>query len=161
MRSRPLPLSAIVDALDCADECLTQFLDVRSGEVFVVPEDAGADLLADIVGEKRLRLARGDERDLPALDDIQPERFRRLPSQLELEEVHVLRDFARSHPSDDERRQLLDATYGRGLYRRFRETVQRLGLRDAWQAYRTRWLAACAREWLQEEELPFVDDLPR
>ena len=53
------------------------------------------------------------------------------------------------------RDQLFDAISGRGAFRMFRSTLDRLGLREDWYAYRHSAFEDIARDWLEEHNIRF------
>ncbi|MFW6201082.1 MAG: UPF0158 family protein [Gemmatimonadota bacterium] len=154
--STPVKLSRIVEALDYPDDWQC-FLDRSTGKVVTITEDErpyldgeGDDEFGDlpewhreIVGEVRRALESGD--------------LVELPNRFDVHEWDVMRRFSSSR-SDPARGELLDAIHGRGAFRLFRRTIERLGLREAWFEYRTDALRVIARDWLEENEIEFVEE---
>lgn len=110
-----------------------------------------------------------DPEDLPdwqqkALLDTQRvlygEDFLKLPGSWDIDEHHIMRDFAISRPATRESNQLQHALRGSGAFRRFKETVANLGLRDEWFEYRDMVVAELAREWLERQKIAYADDVP-
>lgn len=60
---------------------------------------------------------------------------------------------------DDLRDRLLRAVHGRGAFRRFKDVVYEEGIQHDWFAHRDARLADIAREWLEADGVPYVDDV--
>ncbi len=54
--------------------------------------------------------------------------------------------------------ELWRAIKGKGAFGRFKETAGRLGLRDAWHAYREHAMKEFVRDWAEARQIPMVDD---
>jgi hypothetical protein len=65
-----------------------------------------------------------------------------------------MEDFAESRP-DRVQEELLRALRGAGAFRRFKDELERLQIRDEWFRHRRQALVEIAREWLEANELPF------
>ncbi len=53
---------------------------------------------------------------------------------------------------------LLNAIRGRGAFHRFEEITHREGIQDDWYRYRNNTLNRIAADFLEAEEIAFVDD---
>jgi predicted thioesterase len=91
-----------------------------------------------------------DDRDL----DFE-EGWLRLPNQRDAGEYDMMTDFADTVVNSRKREQLEVALSGRGAFRRFKDAVNRLGIADAWYAFRDMRYLEFARDWCEEEELPY------
>jgi hypothetical protein len=157
METGRVSLSEIAESLlDGAGE-LTHILDRQTGEVLIVPEDAERDLL-EWAGASPAEIDELEDVGF-ALDEFDPARFVRIPGPYERHELHAMRAFARSRPPGPDAGRLLDATYGRGLYRRFKDEAYRQGVQDDWFAFRLRHVAPIARKWATDKAVTFIDDL--
>jgi hypothetical protein len=68
-------------------------------------------------------------------------------------------DFMISNPR--KREQLEIALSGKGAFRRFKDVVDRVGVDAAWYAFRDRRYQEFARDWCDEEEVPYdKNELP-
>jgi hypothetical protein len=81
-----------------------------------------------------------------------------LPSKFEIHEWEIMRRFCYS--LDDERlsSELLDAIHGSGAFRAFENTIYYRGIEERWYSYRQDALEQIARDWLERNEIPFVED---
>jgi len=81
-----------------------------------------------------------------------------LPSQWDIHEYEMMETFCHSVEDDDHREQLLRAIRGRGAFRYFRDTCDRLGLTEDWYAYRDQAYEDVAVQWLKAHDVPYVRD---
>ena len=154
---KPFSLREVADAFGVNVDYLTHYLDLQERNVVIHQEGGTGDTLAAL-GATEEQIAEQDEFG-NGLDDHFPDRLLRLPDSFEVPELVAIREFARTQPPGPDRDRLVDATYGLGLYRRFKDEAYRQGLLDAWFAHRDRYFAEAARVWLSGADLPFVDDL--
>lgn len=151
----PVRIAAIIEALDYPEEW-ESYLDPDTGEVIAVTEEE-----RDYVDDPEL-----DVSDLPAwLQEsvlkcrtaLASSRLLALPSRFDVHEWDIMRRFADTL-DDPARGELLSAIHGKGAFRLFRMTVDRLGLRDAWFAFRDDAVKQIAVDWLNEHSIPFTDE---
>ncbi len=91
-----------------------------------------------------------DDRDLD-----EEEGWLRLPSQRDAGEYNMMTDFAETVRNSRKREQLEIALSGKGAFRRFKDAVDRVGVEEAWYAFRDRRYLEFARDWCDEEEVPY------
>jgi hypothetical protein len=68
-----------------------------------------------------------------------------------------MKSFCLSVKNTGHREELLDAIHGRGAFRHFRSTAERLGLVDDWYKYREAAFGRIATEWLEAAGIPYVE----
>lgn len=147
----PVSLAEIAGDLQMLDDLSTAYLNRATGETRIVSEDD-------------LAFADDDDPDLP---DWQREAGRRarealasddwlaLPSQFEIHPYRIMEAFCRSVPPAEGGEALARAIRGRGAFRRFRDTVERLGRIDAWYAHEQEAYERVAARWLADHDIPF------
>lgn len=150
----PASLRAVLDALEQVSDDVYAFVNRRTGEVTTAFRD---DLAAAEDGERGLGFdtVEGVEEAERILAD--PD-WVRLPSAFDMHEWDMLRRFAALQEAPEHRARLAEAIRGRGAFRRFKDAAARLGLLDAWYAFREECLAELAIGWLEADGVPFVDD---
>ena len=121
-------LEDVVDAMDQQDGETYAYVDLKSGETKV---EYRFDDMWDSYAFDEDEEEEEDEDE----DDGEGEAYwRALPGRYEMNDMGTMRTFARAHggaSSDD----LLDATHGRGAYRRFKDEAEEHNLLDAYYAY--------------------------
>ena len=147
-----ISLKVIVDALDMLNENTEAFLDRESGEVIYITEDDRFELESDdpdsVPDWQREHLAKIRE-------VVETDRAVALPTSFDIHEWSIMKNFCNTIAAEQERGQLLDAIEGKGAFRMFRSTVDRLGLKDQWFAFRHSALEQVAREWLENKNIPY------
>ena len=152
---KPVSLAAVVDQLDVMSDGIRALISRTTGEIIEVTEDlemmAGSD---DEDGQPEwAREAIQDVRRALGSED-----FIELPSSFELNEYAIMEDFCLGLPQESLREEFLRAIRGSGAFRRFKDLVHSRGIADDWYSYRDGALARIARDFLEVEGIPFVDD---
>jgi hypothetical protein len=146
-------LKDIVDALEMVSDELPSFLDLDTGAVETVHRVLLG--LAEECGDD-------EEPDLPAWQEeewevvkriVFSDRFRKLPTNFEVHEWAIMRDFADSVGSERISEELSNALHGKGAFRYFKDTLRRHRMESAWFAFRTEALAQIARDWCEENHV--------
>ncbi len=91
-----------------------------------------------------------DDRDLD-----EEEGWLRLPSQRDADEYRMMSDFTDTVRNSRKREQLEIALSGKGAFRRFKDAINREGVAEAWYAFRDKRYLEFAREWCDDEEIPY------
>ncbi|MCL2782596.1 MAG: UPF0158 family protein [Propionibacteriaceae bacterium] len=87
------------------------------------------------------------------------EEFIPLPSQRDVHEHAIMEDFVEDVlPESDMRARIWRGLHRAGAFRSFKDDVQYFGLADAWYQYRDMRFAEIAREWAEENNVPFTED---
>ena len=144
-------LQRIIEGIDFqfGDET-TAFFDRKTGDVLL------------ITGEDRDAAERGEPLD--GYQDWQQEmiqtakeiindsdgRYLALPSQRDFNEYEVMERFCALLDNEEQSEELQYALRGRGAFRRFKDKVQQLGVREDWFRFRDGELLEFAAEWLQD-----------
>lgn len=145
----------VLQAMEIPEEWQA-LLDPETGEIVTISdeelqhcedEDLDLDELPDWQREAVLKARRALESD----------RMLRLPDKWEIHEWDIMRRFA-SSLDEPERGELLAAIHGRGAFRMFRMTTERLGLRDAWFAYRDETVKRIAKDWLEAHGIAYTEE---
>ena len=138
-------LSAVVDEFDQLSDEHAAYLELATGTIVHVFDPS-------IVGQ--------DVADLqPSADDVDGPEYAPLPTRFDVHEWSIMRDFCDRVGDEDLRDRLLRAVHGRGAFRRFKDVVYEEGIQDDWFAYREARFADIARDWLEAEGIPYVDDV--
>ena len=76
-----------------------------------------------------------------------------LPTQYDIHEYRIMHDFAAECPYEQMREKMLASLKGKGAFRRFKDTVFYLGIRDDWFAYRDNRFRDIAERWCMDNKL--------
>ena len=84
---------------------------------------------------------------------VSTDRFRKLPTKLEVDEWEIMRDFSNSIEREKIRKDLLYAIHGAGAFRTFKAAVRRHHIEPAWFAFRAEALKQIAIDWCEEHDI--------
>ena len=130
-------LSDMINAIASIDRYSEYFLDKETGDLVYINDMA---MTAD---EK--------EAAYNALDE---HGFYRLPTSFDIHEYGIMEEFVVSLPSFA-RDRLSDAIIGKGAFRRFKNTVRRLGIEEQWYEWRDNAYRRLAIDWCEDCGLEF------
>jgi len=152
----PVQLQAVVDEMEFGGDDWTAYINRKTGELISFPsdlerqleDDEGAAALQDWEAEQLQDCKRvADDKD-----------FITLPSKFDIHEYSIMERFCLSLDDEPAHDRLLDAIRGRGAFRRFKDEVHGLGIRDDWFRFRNDALKRIAADFLEAESIPYVDD---
>ena len=148
-------LTDVLFEMEGQPEEWSAYVNLKTGEVFSLPHDAFS--AAETIDDDEQYYGDADDEMIALASKIlETDDFKALPDQFEIHEWAIMRDFSASIEDEDCRGQLLDAIHGSGAFRFFKSTVDRLGLRDAWFAFRDSAIERIAIDWLEENEIPWT-----
>ena len=142
MSRKVVRLSVIVEAIEETFDGWEQFYNTATGEVDSLPDPDNSFAGEDDLEEKYEEIDSSDD-------------YVRLPSLDELNEYSIMEDFA----EEKGRKELFNALGGSRPFRRFKDTAENIGLIDEYYRFRTNAYARIAREWCEENDIPYTDDL--
>lgn len=143
-------LAAVVEAMDLPNDEWESYLDPESGEIVTVTEEDRSAL------ENPEHAPEWQQDELPRIREaLESERYLCLPDSFEIHDWGIMERFCYSVDDPAAREQLLDAINGRGAFRMFRVTIERLDLREQWYTYRDAEYERIAREWLEANNIPY------
>jgi hypothetical protein len=149
-------LRDVVDEMDGFDGNFRSFLNRATGELATVGIE---DLSAVEDGYDVEASSRWQREGIQKAEEIiVSDDWLELPSKFEIHEWQIMRDFC--YTVDDERlsSELLDAIHGSGAFRAFKNAVYYRGIQQDWYRFRQDALEQIARDWLERNEIPFVED---
>ncbi len=152
-------LQDIIEGMEWQSDEMTSYLNTRTGEVVTV---AAEHLAAAEAGEADMEQADW-ERDamVVARAVVESTDYVRFPDRFEIDEYHMMERFADSCVEEEARIQLDRALRGSGAFRRFKDTVNQLGLAERWYAFRDRGYEEVAIEWCQAHGIDFEQTADR
>lgn len=152
-------IADLTDALVMVSPESTAWLDRDTGRVYVIKDHAMAIAEGDAPEDADDSLADYDEVELAQARELcsRPDRALELPTPFDFHEYRHMERFISTLPESDATRQLERAIRGRGAFRRFKDTAYRLGVIDAWYAYRDAAARKLMRDWAAINKVP-VDE---
>ncbi len=150
-------LKDIVDELEMQFDERPSFVDLDSGEVVSVAQDLLPDAENAESEDEELDIPdwQEDEWTLAKRIRFHFDRFKRLPSKYDVHEWDIMRRFAESVRDRRIAAELEDAIRGAGAFRMFKSTLRRYKIEQQWYAFRTTALEDIARDWCEENGIPW------
>lgn len=125
----------IVDALEMTSEDSSGYYHIPSGEIVWISDLIdGCEELADDIENN--------------YNDYIP-----LPSQFDINEYAMMRDFAEGYPDNRISSLLCRAISGRGAFRHFKDSVYDLGIEQKWFSFRAERYKAIAKAWREKNNI--------
>ena len=163
MEKKPVKLSNLIQVLEMEmPEHITR-VDLQDGCVVTVDkfvmsavEEGDEDALSGLPDWQKveLEIAR-------AMMDDAGERFVGAPERFEFHEYRQMERFIGTVDDSDAAEQLWRAIKGKGAFRYFKDTADRLGLLEEWYAYRDNAMKEFIQDWAEANQIPVQDDPPR
>ena len=82
------------------------------------------------------------------------------PRQSDIGEYDMMVEFAETVTDQRANKLLCSAIVGKGAFRRFKDTLDRVGLRDEWYDFKHNAYVNLAREWCEENDIPYESTAP-
>jgi hypothetical protein len=149
---KAVSLREVVEALDLQSDELHSCLDPDTGEIITF-------------NDEEINMAQRDDwasapdwmqEQLPKIKRaLEDDRMLELPDRVHIDEWRMMQDFALEDDQCPCRAELESAVHGEGAFRRFRDAVRRLGLEEKWFSYREAEFERVAKEWLEENKIPY------
>jgi len=158
---KPVKLSELIEALEFDFEEIRAFVDLENGCVVMVQRS----VLSDV--------EEGDEEALSDVPDWQKDeveiaraivadagkRFVTPPDKYEFHEYHQMERFIGTVRNSGAADQLSQAIRGKGAFRYFKDTADRLGLLNQWFQYRDDAMKEFVVDWAADNNVPYEDDV--
>ena len=146
-------LRDVLDEMELSSDEATGYINRKTGEIITLTDEVVAlaedpDAAADAPQWQKDLLPKA--REVVASEDFIP-----LPSKFEIHEWAIMERFARSLTDAAVSDELGAALHGRGAFRRFKDTVQRLGIADEWYRFRDAALEEIAVEFLETHGIAY------
>ena len=151
-----ISLQDLVDEMQMQSDGCQIFLNKHTGKFILITDD---DLWA---------AERGEDEEIPdwQVDTIAElkrmqttEDYLKIPDQFEIHEYKIMERFCLSVPDEDISNELLDKIRGRGAFRNFKDAVYDFGIEKDWFKYRDKAYREIAVDWLEFNELAYIDDM--
>jgi hypothetical protein len=145
-------LRDVVEALDLQSDELRSCLNPDTGEIVTFSEEEASFAESDDWEDAPEWMKEFLPKVKRALED---DRMLELPDRAHIDEWRMMQQFAEEQEQCRCRPELLSAVHGTGAFRLFRSALQRLGLEDSWYRYREAAFEQVAKEWLEENKIPY------
>lgn len=137
-------LSVVLDAIEMASDSCKYYYDLEKNEAicYMDPIFYGSEEENDALGEM--------------IEEYFGTRIISLPDKYEIHEYRIMEEFIDDEvPAGGIQNQLYNAIRGRGAFRRFKDTIRRVGIEQEWYDYRSEYYKKIAIEWCEDHELDY------
>lgn len=132
-------LEDIADKLEETMECWEQYLNTATGEFIALSDGSYAET---------------DEKLAEEIDCS--DAYVRLPNQYDIHEYSIMESFAAATKNAIKQEKLYRALRGKKPYRHFKDTLNYIGLDEAYYAFRFLAHIEIARRWCEDHEIPYI-----
>jgi len=153
----PVNLCDVATWMEMPSDEFTAYINRRTGELVTVSEEEKS-LAEDGDDADWEDLPAWQQEGMPQVKDVlESDDYIALPGKFEIHEWSIMERFSESVENDQWSDELLTAIRGRGAFRYFKDTIHRLGIHQDWYDFRDEALKEIAREFLRENDIPFVE----
>ena len=150
--TRHVNIDSLAEEMQFQNDQVRGHLDRETGEVIFVSDD---DVRAIEDGEiDGLSVDEDAVAELEAVLNDESGRYIALPDPFDIHEWQMMDDFARQIEDADASAELRNAIRGRGAFRMFKATADRLGLVQQWYDYRDARYREIAIQWCKDHDVP-------
>ena len=154
--AREVKLAAIIEALEMADDSISSYLDVETGEVHSITEeefDFAEDPETDVEElpdwqREAVKLAR-------SIQQQEGKRYLALPSKFDVHEWAIMDRFSMTLRDAQIRNDFHGGIRGAGAFRLFKHLLTEYNLWDAWNQFKQAELQQIAIQWCKENSITF------
>lgn len=132
-------LSDIIDAIEMTDQYSEYFLDKETGNVEWVSD-----------------MAMTQEEQEEVYDRLDEHGFYRLPTSFDIHDYDIMEEFVYTL-SGSARDKLASAIQGKGAFRRFKDTVIRLGIDQEWYDFQSAEYKRKAARWCEDNGIEYEE----
>ncbi len=149
-------LDTIIEALEMADDLISSYLDVETGEVYSITEeefDLAEDpqtAIEDLPNWQReaVKLARN-------IQEQEGKRYLALPGKFDVHEWAIMDRFSMTLRDAQMRNDFLGGIRGAGAFRLFKRLLTEYNLWNAWNRFKQVELRQMAIQWCEENSIDF------
>ena len=139
-----IKLQDLIAAIEMSSDEIEHFIHRNTGEIVLISDD----VLSIMDDEEELASEFQDEETESVKKYLaHPEDYISAPSQHDVNEYDMMENFAASLENKVHAQLLLVAISSKGAFRRFKDTVNTLGIEQAWYRFRDEAYKQFALEW--------------
>lgn len=149
-------ISEIIQEMNVQPDEGSLYLNKKTGEVVMVTEEV---LRAAEEEDSLEEYPPWQQKAIKVAHDIldNSENYVELPSKYEINEYRIMEDFCNSIEDPRISEVLSDAIKGRGAFKRFKDSIVRLGIADRWYKYSEEAFRKIAIEWCEDNNIDYID----
>ena len=134
-------LETIIDAIEMASDSSNGYLNLNTMETV---------WLSDYFDSK-------ENEELAMKIDNHPDQYLCLPSQYDIYEYSIMEDFIDSLADTAIQNKLYRAIRGKGAFRKFKDEICYLGIREEWFAFQHNAYVEIAKKWCKDNQFEYLE----
>lgn len=138
----PIELKTVIEAIEMTSDSFDYYYDKSEGKTVVIAEEL-------IAGESNEELAE--------MIAFESDRFIPFPNKSDIHEYGIIEDFIIQFFNGEVQENLLNSIQCKGAFRRFKDTVIRLGIKQIWYNYRDEEYRKIAVDWCKDNNLDYAE----
>lgn len=131
-----IKLSNIIDELEMMSSEMQSYLNIKTGEIVTISDYLGSEEDADNI-EKN------------------PDDFVLLPTQFDINEYSIMENYIDEIDDEEIKCKLYESIRGKGAFRRFKNTIYYLNLKNQWYDFKAKAFKKIATEWCEENDINY------
>ncbi|MCF7885543.1 MAG: UPF0158 family protein [Candidatus Marinimicrobia bacterium] len=156
--SKKVKISDLLFGLE-GNDLFSSYVDKKTGKVHTIPKDTFDTLYSSHSSGSDVGEFEGDIELAKKIEkDKNEERYVPLPSEYDINEWEIMRDFCYSLEDEEKTQELLNAIHGRGAFRYFKDMVFKMGIRDDWFKFRDRVMLQKVIKWCERNDIDYIND---
>jgi hypothetical protein len=149
-------LKAIVDELEVLMDQRHAYLNKVTGEVVSISDE---DIDLSEIGDPLDDYPDWQQELIHiACEVLHSQHYIELPSKYDIHDYSIIESFCLSQEDHKLRDTLVDLIRGSGAFGRFKEAIHQYSITEAWYHFRRAAYRQIAVDWLQVNEISFIDD---
>jgi hypothetical protein len=149
-------LELIIEALEMADDSISSYLDVETGEVCTVTdEELGLAEDSQTVIEELPDWQRESAKLARSIQEQVGKRYLALPDKFDVHEWAIMDRFSETLKDERSRNDFHGGIRGAGAFRLFKRLLTEYNLWDAWNLFKQVELRQMAIQWCEENGITF------
>lgn len=132
-----IKLDEVIYAIDATNDMYQFYLHKDTGVIVICSDDGCGEISVDELEENW-------------------DKYIALPTQFEIHEYSIMEDFISTLPKDKQVC-LEQVIHGRGVFRRFKDTLYELSLESNWYEYLDKVYRKIAIEWCKKNDIGYVE----
>lgn len=147
-----LKMSDLLNAIESTSMEVNAFLNTKTGDICVIDDES----ISIIEENKSYPKWMEDGIQLTKKYLENPDDYMELPSLYDFNERRIMEKFSNTLKDENHREKLQRCLHGKGMFRRFKDTLYSLGVGDNWYQFREEMLKEYILDWCEVKELEII-----
>jgi len=151
-----IKIRVMIQEMDGLSDNFKAFLNIRTGEFVTLSDE---DMMAAEEGEPLDDHPDWQQEMIQEAKDVLfTDDYLALPTQYDIHEYEIMKNFCYTVEDDELRDRLLYRISGRGAFRIFKDTIYEHEITDDWYEYRYQAFKEIAKKWLESHNITYTGE---